>query len=60
MDTNTGDLILKYGEIVETSYVLIRQTEPPLVEFFGEGAQIKLINLYTNQIQYYWWLGGSL
>ena len=48
MDTNTGDLILKYGEIVETSYILIPQTEPPLAEFFGEGALIKLINLYTS------------
>ena len=45
MDTNTGDLILKYGEIVETSYILIPQTEPP--QFLGEGALIKPINFHT-------------
>lgn len=40
-DGDTGDLVLRYGEVVESSYILIAQSEPPVLEFFGEGKSTK-------------------
>ena len=51
MDSSTGDLILRYGEIVDTSYILIPLTEPPEAQFIGEGASIKR-SLFPNYMNY--------
>ena len=37
LDTNTMDLILKYGEF--HNYLLIPQTDPPDVTFYGKGKK---------------------
>ena len=37
MNTTMGDLMIAYGEVVQSNFLLIPRDDPPVLNFYGRG-----------------------